>query len=144
VILPDPEPGLVISYAYLWLREQKLGRAEGAKDRPCVIILAAQADEKGATRITAAPVTHVMPRDPARGIELPQAVKRSLGLDHERSWVMVDEVNHFIWPGYDLRPIRSRDDRVAYGFIPPGLYRRIVTAILARVAARRIGLVRRD
>lgn len=144
MILPDPEPGLVISYAYLWLRERKHGRLESVKDRPCVIILAAEADANGATRITVAPLTHTMPLDPARGIELPQAVKRGLRLDQDRSWVMVDEVNHFIWPGYDLRPIPSREDRIAYGFIPPRLYRRIVAAILERVSERRIGLVNRD
>jgi hypothetical protein len=95
-------------------------------------------------RITVAPITHAEPRDPACGIELPQAVKRSLGLDRDRSWVMVDEVNHFIWPGYDLRPAPSRKGGVAYGFVPPGFYRRVVAALLARVAERRIGLVGRD
>lgn len=29
--LPDPEPGLVISYAYLWHHEHARGREEGLK-----------------------------------------------------------------------------------------------------------------
>jgi len=27
--IPDPEPGLVISYAYLWHHEHQTGREEG-------------------------------------------------------------------------------------------------------------------
>ena len=38
--IPTPEPGLVISYAYLWDHEAQRGQEEGRKDRPCVIALA--------------------------------------------------------------------------------------------------------
>ena len=40
--LPEPEPGLVIRYSYLWRREQRKGREEGAKDRSCAIVLTAE------------------------------------------------------------------------------------------------------
>ncbi|MGH8294414.1 MAG: hypothetical protein ACRETZ_02760 [Steroidobacteraceae bacterium] len=36
---PDPRPGLVIRYAYLWKREHDAGREEGSKGRPCAIVL---------------------------------------------------------------------------------------------------------
>jgi len=32
--LPDPQPGLVISYSYLWHHEHRAGREEGLKSRP--------------------------------------------------------------------------------------------------------------
>jgi len=38
--LPEPEPGLVISYSYLWHYERAAGVEEGRKDRPCVILVA--------------------------------------------------------------------------------------------------------
>ena len=38
--IANPEPGLVISYAYLWHHEHQTGREEGQKDRPTVIVLA--------------------------------------------------------------------------------------------------------
>lgn len=38
--LPEPEYGLVISYAYLWRHESETGQTEGLKDRPCAIVLA--------------------------------------------------------------------------------------------------------
>src|SRR5882724_7975187 len=40
--IPTPEPGLVISYAYLWHQEHEAGREEGRKDRPSVIVLAVE------------------------------------------------------------------------------------------------------
>jgi hypothetical protein len=42
VRLPEPEPGLVIRYSNLWLREHREGREEGTKDRPCAIVLASR------------------------------------------------------------------------------------------------------
>ena len=73
------------------------------------------------------PVTHSPPADPAVAIELPQRVKQHLGLDADRSWVVVDEVNDFVWPGCDLRSIPGAQHRIDYGFLPPRLFRSIVT-----------------
>ena len=39
---PTPQPGLVIHYAYLWHADHLKGQEEGVKDRPCVIMLAAE------------------------------------------------------------------------------------------------------
>lgn len=140
--LPDPEPGLVISYGYLWRREQRAGREEGRKDRPCVVVLAAKVEGDG-IRVTVAPVTHSPPKGD-EAIELPERVKQALGLDDDRSWVVTDEVNQFLWPGFDLRPVPRRGGRFDYGFIPPRLFDRIVAAILQRAAAGRVGVVGRD
>jgi len=49
-------------------------------------------------------------------------VKRHLGLDHDRFWVVLDEINEFEWPGFDLRPIQPLRDRFGYGFLPPRLF----------------------
>src|SRR5258708_4498390 len=127
---PEPQPGLVISYAYLWHHEHRAGREEGVKDRPCVIILATQSAAGGTTIVRGAPVTPSRPDDPAAAVELPQAVKRHLGLDTNRSWIVLDEVNDFTWPGFDLRPIPPTRDAFAYGFLPPRLF----DALTARLA----------
>ena len=47
--IPNPEPGLVISYAYLWHHEHQAGREEGQKDRPSVIVLAVEREANDAT-----------------------------------------------------------------------------------------------
>ncbi len=64
---PEPQVGLVISYAYLWFEESEKGQVEGRKDRPCAIILAVDVPDENAghrKRVAVAPVTHSAPRDP--------------------------------------------------------------------------------
>lgn len=107
--IPPPEPGLVISYAYVWDREARRGQEEGRKDRPCVITLVVERHPGEETVVTVLPVTHRPPDDPAAAVEIPQPVKRYLGLDGERSWVIVSEGDRFVWPGYDLRKVPGGD-----------------------------------
>lgn len=120
--VPDPELGLVISYSYLWHYEHRAGREEGRKNRPCVIVLAVETTGDGVTMVRVVPVTHAPPDNAAAAVELPAAVKRHLGLDDDRSWVILDEVNEFAWPGFDLQPVPGTRGRFAYGFLPPRLF----------------------
>jgi mRNA-degrading endonuclease toxin of MazEF toxin-antitoxin module len=129
---PDPRLGLVISYSYLWHHEHHAGRDEGTKSRPCVIVLSMESQADGTTMVRVAPVTHSPPRMPDVTLEIPAAVKRHLGLDEARSWVVLDEVSEFAWPGFDLRPTPPSRDRFAYGFLPPRLFDQIMVK-LARV-----------
>lgn len=126
---PDPEAGLVISYSYLWSNEYRRGKLEGLKNRPCAIILVVQ-NQEGGQKVTVAPITHTPPANPDAAIEIPAKVKSHLALDSERSWVILDDFNEFLWPGYDLRPIAARDNKVDYGFLPPMFYKQIVSKIL--------------
>jgi hypothetical protein len=113
----------VISYAYLWAEESEQGLVEGRKDRPCAIVVALEQPEQGQRpQVAVVPITHAVPRDPSVAIEIPPRVKAHLGLDAERSWVILDELNVFTWPGFDLRPIKDKDGRVDYGFLPPKLF----------------------
>ena len=141
--IPNPEPGLVISYAYLWHDEYRAGREEGQKDRPSVIILAVERSSDGETIVTVLPVTHSSPADPASAVEFPSPVKRHLGLDDERSWIVVEEGNEFLWPGYDLRRL-PQSDRYDYGFLPPRFFDRLIEAFLARHSSGRGRLTPRD
>jgi len=133
--IPPPEPGLVISYAYLWHSEHRAGQQEGRKDRPSVIVLAVEHSD-GATVTTVLPITHSAPADPLSAVEIPVAVKRHLGLDEERSWIVVAEGNEFQWPGYDLRR-RPGGDRYDYGFLPPRFFQQVVRAFVASHKAGR-------
>lgn len=140
---PNPEPGLVISYAYLWRYEHEEGHDEGRKNRPCVIVLAVE-EHDGAVAVTVAPITHRAPDDASLAVEIPLRVKQHLGLDDERSWVILQEVNQFDWPGYDLRPIRRGETKVDYGFLPPALFEKIRTGILNLHRLRRLAKTPRD
>ena len=128
-MLPRPEPGLVISYAYLWAHEREQARSEGVKTRPCVIVLKVDRTAPGDTQITVVPVTHRAPDAGTAALELPAGVKRHLGLDSERSWVILDEINQFAWPGFDLRPVPGSKSRFDHGLLPPKLFARIVAGV---------------
>jgi hypothetical protein len=135
---PAPQLGLVVSYSYLWHYEHRQGREEGRKNRPCVIVLAVTQTESDMTVVRVVPVTHSVPDDLSAAMELPTAVKRHLGLDSERSWIILDEINEFAWPGFDLRPIPGSSDRFTYGFLPPRLFNSLLVG-LSRVWSRKQG-----
>ena len=142
--LPDPRPSLVICYAYLWAPEYDAGRDEGVKDRPCAVVLTRH-EMDGEIVVTVAPVTHSLPSDPASAVEIPPATKKRLGPDSERSWIVATEVNRFVWPGPDLRPISGRQsNRFAYGYLPAVLVRRIADRILDLARKRSIKIVERS
>ena len=134
--IPHPEPGLVISYAYLWHHEHQAGREEGLKERPSVIVLVVEREAVGGTLVTVLPITHSAPVDPASAVEIPLPVKRHLGLDDDRSWIVVAEGNEFVWPGYDLRKLPHRD-RYDYGFLPPRLFNQVLDAFVSWYRASR-------
>jgi hypothetical protein len=142
---PEPQPGLVISYSYLWSEESEQGLVEGRKDRPCAIIVAIEQPENGQRkRVAVVPITHTPPHDPAIAMEIPLRVKEHLGLDADRSWAILDEFNVFSWPGFDLRPIKRRDGRIDYGFLPPKLFDRLIERVRQIEQSVRIAAVRRD
>ena len=141
--LPEPVPGLVIRYSYLWAEEYGRGQEEGAKDRPCAVILVT-ADAGEDRRVTVLPITHAPPSNPSLAVEIPVATKRRLGLDDERSWVLLTEANQFIWPGPDLRPTSPGDiASVAYGLLPFALFEQIRQRFIAVIRTRRARLVPR-
>ena len=80
------------------------------------------------TELFVAPVTHSPPGSD-EGVELPAPVKRHLGLDDERSWVITTELNRFIWPGPDVRLAPGSGDPF-YGAIPARLFERVRSAIV--------------
>ncbi len=94
--------------------------------------------------VTVLPITHTPPHNPALAIELPTLVKRRLGLDDERSWVVLTEANRFLWPGPDLRPLQPGDSAsVAYGPLPYTLFETIRTDFIAALRAKKPSLVPR-
>ena len=122
--VPQPVPGLIVSFSFLWAEEAERGLQEGQKDRPCVV-LAAYNSEHG-KRAILAPVTHTAPHDPAHAIAVPAALKAMLGLDDAPAWIVCGEWNVTDWPGFDLRPASGRAGGVYhYGMLPRGLYEEV-------------------
>ncbi len=135
--LPEPVPGLIIRYSYLWCREHLQGRDEGQKDRPCAIVAALRKDEHGDIHVLVLPITHSPPDHPTLAIEIPAKTKDRLDLDDARSWIVISEWNEFIWPGPDLRRLPGATDAsVAYGMIPPRLFATVRDKFIALVTSR--------
>jgi hypothetical protein len=120
--LPDPEPGLVICYEFLWSSEHRLGYEEGRKRRPCVVL------EHRDPRVIVAPITHSPPRTNEEGLQLPRKVIAALGLsDTDPSWIIFDELNEFTWPGIHI--FQARPGEYKYGYLPPKLFDHIRQSI---------------
>jgi hypothetical protein len=129
---PAPQPALVIRYSYLWHSEFAAGREEGIKDRPCAIVAAVRGDDDEQWKVLVLPVTHSPPDVPENAIEIPQETKKRLGLDGERSWIVLTEWNEFSWPGPDLRMVPGGDEKtVAYGYLPAKFFTKVQAAFAA-------------
>ncbi len=140
--LPKPEPGLVISYAYLWADRAGEGHEEAEKHRPCTIILRT-ADATDATTVMVLPITHSQPRAGNAGIEIPAVTRKRLGLDDAPCWVMVSELNRFIWPGPDMRPLPGSTDKFAYGLLPPRFFRIVRDTLVQRARQGQVTITTR-
>lgn len=139
--IPEPSPGLVIRYDYLWSREAATGRTQG-KDRPACLVAASDSDTKPRF-VVLLPITHSPPIGDTIAIEIPAKVRQSIGLDDEASWVVVSEYNVDEWPNAGLSPIPGKSDVYAYGLIPPGLFAKIKAQLLELAREKKSAEVRR-
>lgn len=138
---PEPAPGLVIRYDYLWRDEAMRGRQEGPKDRPCAIVVARLANEGKDAYVLLAPITHSQPANPKAAIEIPPRVKQHLGLDDARSWIVTAELNSVAWTDAGIVPAtRSRWD---YGFLPPKLTTNLIERVREQQQQRALKIVDR-
>jgi hypothetical protein len=132
--LPEPKPGLVIRYDYLWADEAAAGRDSG-RDRPACLIAASDATANPRF-VVILPITHSRPHDDS-AVEIPPKVRAAIGLDNAPSWVIVSEHNIDEWPN-GLAAIPGRPGVFAYGFIPPGLFTQIKIKFLEVAKQRRV------
>jgi hypothetical protein len=134
-----PSEGSVIRYSFLWKHEFDLGIIEGKKDRPCVVVVVSEGG-----RILLAPITHSPPKG-STGIDVPQDIKRRLGLDETRSWVIASELNMFTWPGFDIRTVPGKTPKTfVYGVLPRGYLFQIRTEIFNLAKKRLTATVDRN
>jgi mRNA-degrading endonuclease toxin of MazEF toxin-antitoxin module len=135
-----PEIGLVIRHAYLWWSEARQAREDGSKDRPCVIVHL-RVNEHRELETYICPITHTPPAVLEKAIEIRAATKKRLHLDDQRSWVITTEINRFIWPGPDLRPVPGGG--YSYGLLPGAMTRDLVAQVKANAQDRSLLVVSR-
>jgi hypothetical protein len=137
----EPAVGLVIRHAYLWWNEARVGREEGVKDRPCVIVHKRQ-NEFNEIEVFICPITHTPPKSRERAMAIAEATKKRLRLDSRTSWIITTELNRFVWPGPDIRSVPGGD--IAYGVLPAAMTHELVRQIKENARDRSLLVVRRD
>ncbi len=140
--LPEPRPGLVIRYDYLWTHEAAIGRAQG-KERPACLIAASDATVSPRF-VVILPITHTPPGKNVDGIEIPMKVRSALGLDDAPCWIIISEHNVDEWPNAGLSSIPGRGGEFSYGFIPPGLFAQVKARFLELSDQGKTAGVKRD
>ena len=139
--LPEPKPGLVVRYDYLWSHEAAAGRDQG-KARPACLVAASDSLTRP-RYVVLLPITHTPPGGDTVGIEIPARVKQAIGLDDAPSWVIVSEHNIDEWPNAGLSPVPGKPGVFSYGFIPPGLFKQIKARFLELARRKMTDAVRR-
>lgn len=104
------------------------------------MVVLATMQTRGGTQLMVAPVTH-SPHDVPAAVEMPANVKRDLGLDRERSWIVIAEVNRFMWPGPDVRPPEGGSP--FHGAVPDWLFARVRRALGALAGRGETKIIRR-
>jgi len=64
-----------------------------------------------------------------------------LGLDEARSWILTSEVNRFVWPGPDLRPVPGGGR--SYGPLPARMTRDLIAQIKANAQNKALAVIGR-
>lgn len=142
--MTPPPPGSVIRYSYLWADEDESGQEEGRKDRPTLILAVAVQIRGDESRVLAMAITHVAPSDRLDAVEIPEDIKREVGLDAETSWVVTTEANEFVWPGPDIRPVPGRfPPTVVYGRVRRGFLGQVAKSYIANRRLQRSRIVSR-
>ena len=106
------------------------------------MVVIAREERPGGTGLLVAPVTHSPPERAADAIEIPPNVKKRLGLDRERSWIVLTELNRFIWPGPDVRPAPGSDSPF-YDALPDWLFVRVRKGIVSHAETGRLKATKR-
>ncbi|WP_337739546.1 hypothetical protein [Agrobacterium vitis] len=139
---PDPIPGLVVRYNYLWRKDELSGFTIGDKDRPCAIILSS----KKTGVVTVVPITHSPPESGEEhlSIEIPTDICRQCGLDDGGNYIRLGETNRFLWPGIHLRNLPSAPSRVDYGMLPKAFFDDVLARIIDMVEKQMVSVSKRS
>jgi mRNA-degrading endonuclease toxin of MazEF toxin-antitoxin module len=134
--------GQIVDHYFLWVDEQAAEQVEGRKARPCLII-AVERRKETAPRVTVLPITSQPPRAGSNAVPIPDDIKGRIGLDRTRpAWVVIDDANMFVWPGFDLVPQRSGG--FVRGVVTRGFFARVRDVVLTAHSGGRPRVVRRD
>jgi|UPI00055862E4 hypothetical protein len=131
-------PGTVLTYPYLWLREQKEGETEGRKERPVCMVIALKTGS-GTTHLMLLAISSKPPIREQDAIEIPEIERRRGGLSEVgTSWIVISEYNYDVAEqSFYLRPDQAPLGRFSRSFVA------LLAARLAPLLKSRTGRVGR-
>ncbi|GAB2188324.1 hypothetical protein LAB1_56350 [Roseibium sp. LAB1] len=139
----DPETGLVISYSFLWSRENAKGEEQGRKARPtCVVVpLTSKSGD-----VVLFPLTT---KDPGVGrlcLRVPETERKRLKLRGDTPcWILLDEANTDILPGsFHVEPISYDPLTISYGKFSHAFVGQILKKLAEAIRAKRLNFVQRE
>ena len=142
----DPKPGLVIRYDFLWKEEERAGRTEGRKDRPCAIVVATRPNPNGSRTVVLCPITHTPPKDEDSAVEIPVKMARYLSLDNDRMWIKTHQVNILEWekrfPPTGVVP--ASKGRWAFGQLHAALTKQVIEQVRNKSRSGGLDKVKRE
>jgi hypothetical protein len=138
----NPTAGLVVRYDYLWKQEFLSQKIEGAKNRPCAVVVPMKVSAEGTLRVILAAITHSPPHNSQDAIEIPAFAERAIGLDDLPSWIVVNEVNIVDWADAGFVP--ATVDSWNYGFLPKHVMNKMIQEISSRAKAGSLFKVSRE
>jgi hypothetical protein len=141
-IRENPTAGLVVRYDYLWKREFLRNKVEGAKNRPCAVVVPMTVGPEKALKVILAAITHSPPLNASDAIEIPLVAKRAIGLDALPSWIVIDEVNIVDWTDAGFVP--ATDESWNYGLLPKQLVSKVISEISKRAKTGTLSKVQRE
>ncbi|WP_299592829.1 hypothetical protein [uncultured Tateyamaria sp.] len=135
--LPEPRPGLVVGYDFLFREQADVGMENANKPHPSAIILVVRKELQ--TRVSLLAISHAppSPTEAPYRLKLTSAECRQMGLDSGDHWVNLRDINSFDWPGYDLVP-SAPGKQFVYGTMSRHTFIRIVEALKACAGRRSI------
>ncbi|WP_156906350.1 growth inhibitor PemK [Novosphingobium acidiphilum] len=121
------------------LNAARRGQIDGSKDRPCAVIVAVT-ETDGRKRALVCAITHSEPQL-HEGVEIPAAIKRHLGLDSDRSWIILSEFNEIDWTDPGIIP--ARPNQWVYGFVPAPFAEKLRDLARTKIMEARATITRR-
>ena len=134
--LPEPRPGLVVGYDFLFREQADAGMENASKPHPAAVVIVTRREVQ--TRVSLVAISHAPPSPgQARNyLKLTPAECRQMGLDSGDHWINLRDINSFDWPGYDLARTAPGGGYV-YGRMSRGTFIRLVEA-MKTCAGRRV------
>ncbi len=131
MVLPEPRPGLVIGYDFLFREQADAGMENASKPHPAVIVIVDRRDARDRVSVVAVSHSPPSPGQARHHLKLAPAECAQMGLDADDHWINLRDINAFDWPGFDLARTTASGNGYVHGAMSKRTFIRLVEALKA-------------